>query len=134
LFLQSKSKSSNISDKSSSDCGIDESNRPVPPLIAKWRNGVKLQLPSRFDGDGKSTDFLLLNTIHIYIYIYLDYLYLFLLNILDLYEGLKRAQRLRLDDQRGIEINFELPEFLKVSHSFLICIFLYFYNVKCCTL
>ncbi|XP_037090830.1 regulator of G-protein signaling loco-like [Pollicipes pollicipes] len=30
-----------------------------------------------------------------------------------LYEGLKRAQMCRLDDQRGTEINFELPEFLK---------------------
>lgn len=30
----------------------------------------------------------------------------------ELYEGLKRAQR-RLEDQRGTEINFELPEFLK---------------------
>lgn len=41
----------------------------------------------------------------------------------DLYEGLKRAQRSRLEDQRGTEINFELPEFLKVcfkalSHDF----------------
>ena len=33
--------------------------------------------------------------------------------ISDLYEGLKRAQRSRLDDQRGTEINFELPDFLK---------------------
>jgi hypothetical protein len=31
----------------------------------------------------------------------------------DLYEGLKLAQRGRLDDQRGTEINFEMPEFLK---------------------
>ncbi|KAF4517638.1 hypothetical protein B566_EDAN002870 [Ephemera danica] len=30
----------------------------------------------------------------------------------ELYEGLKRAQR-RMDDQRGTEINFELPDFLK---------------------
>lgn len=28
-------------------------------------------------------------------------------------EGLKRAQRFRLEDQRGTEINFELPDFLK---------------------
>ncbi|XP_014604121.1 PREDICTED: regulator of G-protein signaling loco isoform X3 [Polistes canadensis] len=60
----------------------EETSRPHPPLIAKWRNGVKLQLPGRFDGD-------------------------------DLYEGLKRAQRSRLEDQRGTEINFELPDFLK---------------------
>lgn len=33
--------------------------------------------------------------------------------ISELYEGLKRAQRSRLDDQRGTEINFELPDFLK---------------------
>lgn len=32
-----------------------------------------------------------------------------------LYEGLKRAQRSRLEDQRGTEINFELPDFLKVN-------------------
>lgn len=31
----------------------------------------------------------------------------------DLLEGLKRAQLARLEDQRGTEINFELPEFLK---------------------
>lgn len=33
---------------------------------------------------------------------------------LALYEGLKRAQRSRLEDQRGTEINFEMPDFLKV--------------------
>ena len=31
----------------------------------------------------------------------------------DLYEGLKMAQRGRLEDQRGTEIKFEMPEFLK---------------------
>ena len=31
----------------------------------------------------------------------------------DLYEGLKLAQRGRLEDQRGTEIKFEMPEFLK---------------------
>ena len=31
-----------------------------------------------------------------------------------LYEHLKRAQRCRLEDQRGTEINFELPDFLKL--------------------
>lgn len=30
-----------------------------------------------------------------------------------MYEGLKIAQRGRLEDQRGTEINFEMPEFLK---------------------
>lgn len=52
--LQSKSKCSNASEKSNStDCTGDDSSRPHPPLIAKWRNGVKLQLPGRFEGDGK---------------------------------------------------------------------------------
>lgn len=32
---------------------------------------------------------------------------------LDLVEGLNRAMRSRLEDQRGTEINFELPDFLK---------------------
>ena len=31
----------------------------------------------------------------------------------ELYEGLKLAQRGRLEDQRGTEIKFEMPEFLK---------------------
>lgn len=35
----------------------------------------------------------------------------------DLLEGLKRAQRFRLEDQRGTEINFELPDFLKDNKS-----------------
>ncbi|EZA60643.1 hypothetical protein DMN91_007153 [Ooceraea biroi] len=82
---KAKSKCCNTSEKgSTNDCAHE--GVPViksqPPLIAKWRNGVKLQLPGRFDGD-------------------------------DLYEGLKRAQRSRLEDQRGTEINFELPDFLK---------------------
>ncbi|KAL6263672.1 hypothetical protein P5V15_003761 [Pogonomyrmex californicus] len=79
-----KPKYCNTSEKSNTNDCIHEA-APVksqPPLIAKWRNGVKLQLPGRFDGD-------------------------------DLYEGLKRAQRSRLEDQRGTEINFELPDFLK---------------------
>lgn len=34
-------------------------------------------------------------------------------------EGLTRAQRCRLEDQRGTEINFELPDFLKENeHNF----------------
>lgn len=32
-------------------------------------------------------------------------------------EGLKRAQRFRLEDQRGTEINFELPDFLKDNNA-----------------
>ncbi|XP_018407647.1 PREDICTED: regulator of G-protein signaling loco [Cyphomyrmex costatus] len=81
---KAKSKCCNTSEKGNSNDCIHE-GAPIksqPPLIAKWRNGVKLQLPGRFDGD-------------------------------DLYEGLKRAQRSRLEDQRGTEINFELPDFLK---------------------
>lgn len=35
-----------------------------------------------------------------------------------LLEGLKRAQRARLEDQRGTEINFELPEFLKDKEKY----------------
>ncbi|KAK2588108.1 hypothetical protein KPH14_004165 [Odynerus spinipes] len=78
-----KSKYTTASEKSGTTESVsEETSRPHPPLIAKWRNGVKLQLPGRFDGD-------------------------------DLYEGLKRAQRSRLEDQRGTEINFELPDFLK---------------------
>lgn len=38
-----------------------------------------------------------------------------ILLFVDLLEGLKRAQRFRLEDQRGTEINFELPDFLKDS-------------------
>ncbi|XP_066586671.1 regulator of G-protein signaling loco isoform X2 [Prorops nasuta] len=72
----------NTNEKAGSIDSRTEETRSHPPLIAKWRNGVKLQLPGRFDGD-------------------------------DLYEGLKRAQRSRLEDQRGTEINFELPDFLK---------------------
>jgi len=35
------------------------------------------------------------------------------LAFVDLFEGLKKAQRGRLDDQRGTEIRFEMPDFLK---------------------
>ncbi|XP_006563653.1 regulator of G-protein signaling loco isoform X3 [Apis mellifera] len=73
----------NINEKSNTNDYVpEETTKSHPPLIAKWRNGVKLQLPGKFDGE-------------------------------DLYEGLKRAQRSRLEDQRGTEINFELPDFLK---------------------
>ncbi|KAG7200728.1 hypothetical protein KM043_001278 [Ampulex compressa] len=79
---KAKSKCSTNEKSGASDYMSEEAPRSYPPLIAKWRNGVKLQLPGRFDGE-------------------------------DLYEGLKRAQRSRLEDQRGTEINFELPDFLK---------------------
>ncbi|XP_043788844.1 regulator of G-protein signaling loco isoform X2 [Apis laboriosa] len=73
----------NLNEKSNTNDYVpEETTKSHPPLIAKWRNGVKLQLPGKFDGE-------------------------------DLYEGLKRAQRSRLEDQRGTEINFELPDFLK---------------------
>jgi hypothetical protein len=39
-------------------------------------------------------------------------IYSFILHI-DLAEGIKIAQRGRIDDQRGTEIRFEMPEFLK---------------------
>lgn len=38
--------------------------------------------------------------------------------IAELLEGLKRAQRSRLEDQRGTEINFELPDFLKNKENY----------------
>lgn len=54
--FKAKSKCCNTSEKGNSNDCIHE-GAPVksqPPLIAKWRNGVKLQLPGRFDGDGKN--------------------------------------------------------------------------------
>lgn len=53
--FQAKSKCCNISEKGSTNNCTHEgaSVKSQPPLIAKWRNGVKLQLPGRFDGDGK---------------------------------------------------------------------------------
>lgn len=39
-------------------------------------------------------------------------------NFSELLEGLKRAQRSRLEDQRGTEINFELPDFLKDKEKY----------------
>ncbi|XP_055908677.1 regulator of G-protein signaling loco isoform X4 [Eupeodes corollae] len=53
------------------------------PIIAKWKAGVKVQVTERAENQD---EFL---------------------------EGLKRAQCARLEDQRGTEINFELPDFLK---------------------
>jgi len=37
----------------------------------------------------------------------------------DFLEGLKRAQRFRLEDQRGTELNCELPDFLKDKENFV---------------
>lgn len=41
--------------------------------------------------------------------------------ITELYEGLSRAQGSRLEDQRGTEINFELPDFLKDKENGSLC-------------
>jgi hypothetical protein len=38
----------------------------------------------------------------------------------ELYEGLKIVQRGRLEDQRGTEINFEMPDFLKKVKNYLL--------------
>ena len=46
----------------------------------------------------------------------------FLFIISELYEGLKLAQRGRLEDQRGTEIKFEMPEFLKREQQVSVCI------------
>lgn len=46
---------------------------------------------------------------------------LFIAKFLELLEGLNRAQRARLEDQRGTEINFELPDFLKDSDNLQSC-------------
>ncbi|XP_037944884.1 regulator of G-protein signaling loco isoform X1 [Teleopsis dalmanni] len=54
------------------------------PIIAKLKAGVKVQVTERM-----------------------------VENQDELLEGLKRAQLARLEDQRGTEINFELPDFLK---------------------
>ncbi|XP_034489329.1 regulator of G-protein signaling loco isoform X1 [Drosophila innubila] len=57
---------------------------PKKPIIAKLKAGVKLQSAERV---AETQD--------------------------ELLEGLKRAQLARLEDQRGTEINFDLPDFLK---------------------
>ncbi|KAH8306399.1 hypothetical protein KR018_010376 [Drosophila ironensis] len=57
---------------------------PKKPIIAKLKAGVKLQVTERV---AEHQD--------------------------ELLEGLKRAQQARLEDQRGTEINFDLPDFLK---------------------
>lgn len=44
----------NINEKSNTNDYVpEETTKSHPPLIAKWRNGVKLQLPGKFDGEGK---------------------------------------------------------------------------------
>ncbi|CAO1402445.1 unnamed protein product [Diamesa hyperborea] len=78
------------SKKSSGGSEESDVNAMKKPLIAKWKNaaGVKLQVTNRAQNDEL------------------------------LLEGLKRAQRSRLEDQRGTEINFELPDFLKDKEKY----------------
>lgn len=90
------------------ECVEDSSKKPI---IAVWKSGVKLQntttasgSPANNESNGKFLFFL-----------YLISNMIFILFFIDLLEGLKRAQRFRLEDQRGTEINFELPDFLKDS-------------------
>lgn len=55
FMIKAKSKYCNTTEKGNTNDCVHE-GAPVksqPPLIAKWRNGVKLQLPGRFDGDGE---------------------------------------------------------------------------------
>lgn len=78
------------------------------PLIAKWKAGVKLQVTGRTDNHGKflrldgAINQVKFSSFHA-----------------DFLEGLKRAQRFRLEDQRGTEINCELPDFLKNKENFV---------------
>ena len=65
----------------------DDSMMPPPKIIPMGRRRPPLPTPGSLPGkEGEGTD---------------------------LYEGLKRMTRGRLDDQRGLEINGELPDFLK---------------------
>lgn len=85
--------------------GNDEANKK--PLIAKWKTGVRVQnasSPTTPESKGKTTNKKSVSNI--------NKMKKFRKN-LDLLEGLKRAQRFRLEDQRGTEICFELPDFLK---------------------
>lgn len=74
-------------------------NTTKKPLIAKIKSGVKLHVTNS-EKDGNSQ-----NLYHV--------IFLQLNLFLELVEGLNRAMRSRLEDQRGTEINFELPDFLK---------------------
>lgn len=70
FLVKAKSKCCNTSEKGNTNDCIHE-GAPIksqPPLIAKWRNGVKLQLPGRFDGDGKND---------IYIFFHIKYLIIY---------------------------------------------------------
>lgn len=52
-MTKAKSKYCNTTEKSNTNDCEGAPVKSQPPLIAKWRNGVKLQLPGRFDGDGE---------------------------------------------------------------------------------
>ncbi|XP_055695239.1 regulator of G-protein signaling loco [Lutzomyia longipalpis] len=84
LLLKHRGRKMPQSQKNSQTESEDNADGTKKPLIAKWKSGAKLQVTTRSSPGGD-----------------------------DLLEGLKRAQRSRLEDQRGTEINFELPEFLR---------------------
>ncbi|XP_017846613.1 regulator of G-protein signaling loco isoform X3 [Drosophila busckii] len=77
-------KKSTSSEHSEETATAAASMDPKKPIIAKLKAGVKLQSTERV---AEHQD--------------------------ELLEGLKRAQLARLEDQRGTEINFDLPDFLK---------------------
>lgn len=54
MLLKGGKSKCNINEKSNTNDYVpEETTKSHPPLIAKWRNGVKLQLPGKFDGEGK---------------------------------------------------------------------------------
>ncbi|XP_043657165.1 regulator of G-protein signaling loco isoform X4 [Drosophila teissieri] len=79
-----KKKSTSSSQQSEEAAATSAVADPKKPIIAKLKAGVKLQVTERV---AEHQD--------------------------ELLEGLKRAQLARLEDQRGTEINFDLPDFLK---------------------
>ncbi|XP_017131382.1 regulator of G-protein signaling loco isoform X1 [Drosophila elegans] len=82
--LKKKSTSSQQSEEAATVAMAATVADPKKPIIAKLKAGVKLQVTERV---AEHQD--------------------------ELLEGLKRAQLARLEDQRGTEINFDLPDFLK---------------------
>ncbi|KPU80688.1 uncharacterized protein Dana_GF16141, isoform D [Drosophila ananassae] len=82
--LKKKSTSSQQSEEAVTPPAVAAPADPKKPIIAKLKAGVKLQVTERV---AEHQD--------------------------ELLEGLKRAQQARLEDQRGTEINFDLPDFLK---------------------
>lgn len=108
MMVPSKSSTADSEDGFCDPNGINANIKK--PLIAKWKAGVKLQVTGRSENHGKS---LFLFTLGLFWVVLIHFVF-----ILDLMEGLKRAQRSRLEDQRGTEINFELPDFLKDKENF----------------